>query len=79
MSLAQRLAWFEAMSTTAIIAAMLSLPGPTGQDGSTLLGVVARGALVVAVCSAAFYFNDLYDFDTPHSVVIEARKPAQDR
>ena len=68
MSLAQRLAWFEAMSTTAIIAAMLSLPGPTGQDGSTLLGVVARGALVVAVCSAAFYFNDLYDFDTPHSL-----------
>jgi exopolysaccharide biosynthesis polyprenyl glycosylphosphotransferase len=66
MSLAQRLAWFEALSAGAIVVAMLALPGPAVQDPAVLLGIVARGALVVAVCSAAFYFNDLYDFETSH-------------
>jgi exopolysaccharide biosynthesis polyprenyl glycosylphosphotransferase len=68
MSLAQRLAWFEALSTSAIIVAMLALTRPTGQDGAALLGVAARGSLVVIVCSAAFYFNDLYDFETSHNL-----------
>jgi exopolysaccharide biosynthesis polyprenyl glycosylphosphotransferase len=68
MSLAQRLAWFEALSAGAIVIAMLALPHPVGQDPATLLGMAARAALVVAVCSAAFYFNDLYEFDSPHNL-----------
>jgi exopolysaccharide biosynthesis polyprenyl glycosylphosphotransferase len=68
MSLAQRLAWFEALSTSAIVIAMLALPRPAAQDPAALLGIAARGALVVAVCSAAFYFNDLYEFDTSHNL-----------
>lgn len=69
MSLAQRLAWFEALSASAIVVAMLALPRPAVGDPAALLGIVARGALVVAVCSAAFYFNDLYDFETSHNLV----------
>ncbi|HMH50149.1 MAG TPA: sugar transferase [Candidatus Acidoferrum sp.] len=68
MSLAQRLAWFEALSTSAIVIAMLALPRPAAQDPAALLGIAARAALVVAVCSAAFYFNDLYEFDTSHNL-----------
>ena len=69
MSLAQRLAWFEALSTSAIVVAMLALTRPAGQDPAALLGVGARVSLVVVVCSAAFYFNDLYDFEVPHNLL----------
>jgi exopolysaccharide biosynthesis polyprenyl glycosylphosphotransferase len=69
MSLAQRLAWFEALSASGIVIAMLSLPRPAAQDPTAILGVAARGALVVSVCSAAFYFNDLYDFETSHNLL----------
>ncbi len=69
MSLAQRLAWFEALSASAIVVAMLALPRPAVQDPAVLLGIAARAALVVAVCSGAFYFNDLYDFETSHNLV----------
>jgi exopolysaccharide biosynthesis polyprenyl glycosylphosphotransferase len=70
MSLAQRLAWFEMLSTTAIVT-VLFVAGPpsSAQDATTLLGIVARAGLVVAVCAGAFYFNDLYEFDTPHSLL----------
>jgi exopolysaccharide biosynthesis polyprenyl glycosylphosphotransferase len=68
MSLAQRLAWFEALSTSAIVIAMLALPRPAAEDPTAWLGIAARAALVVAVCSAAFYFNDLYEFDSPHNL-----------
>jgi exopolysaccharide biosynthesis polyprenyl glycosylphosphotransferase len=66
MSLAQRLAWFEGLSTVAIVAAVLALSGAAGHDPTALWSVVARAALVVGVCSAAFYFNDLYEFETSH-------------
>jgi sugar transferase (PEP-CTERM system associated) len=69
MSLAHRLAWFEALSTMAIVTAMVAFPGPAANDGAALLSLLARAALVVAVCTGALYFNDLYDFDTPHSLV----------
>ena len=69
MSVAQRLAWFEALSTSAIVIAMLALTRPAGQDSTELVGVVARVSLVVAVCSATFYFNDLYDFEAPHNLL----------
>jgi exopolysaccharide biosynthesis polyprenyl glycosylphosphotransferase len=69
MSIAQRLAWFEALSTSAIVVAMLAITRPAGQDPTELLGVVARVLLVVVVCSGTFYFNDLYDFEVPHSLL----------
>jgi exopolysaccharide biosynthesis polyprenyl glycosylphosphotransferase len=69
MSLAQRLAWFEALSAGAIVVAMLAQPRPALLDPASLLGIAARAALVVAVCSAAFYFNDLYEFDDTHTLL----------
>jgi exopolysaccharide biosynthesis polyprenyl glycosylphosphotransferase len=69
MSLAQRLAWFEALSTSAIVIAMLGLPRPALPDGAALPGVAARAGLIVGVCSAAFYFNDLYEFEGPHNLL----------
>ena len=69
MSLALRLAWFEALSASAIVIAMLALPHPAGHDPTLWLGLVGRAALVAAVCSAAFYFNDLYEFETSHNLV----------
>jgi sugar transferase (PEP-CTERM system associated) len=65
MSLAQRLAWLEALSASAVVLAMLSLPQPAAPDPAAWLALAARAALVVAVCSLALYFNDLYEFETP--------------
>ena len=69
MSLALRLAWFEGLSTTGIVVAVLALSGAAALDPTVVWSVVARAALVVLVCSAAFYFNDLYDFEAPHSLL----------
>lgn len=69
MSLAHRLAWFEGLSTLGIVTAMLAMSGPAGQDPAAVWSVMARASLVVFVCSATFYFNDLYEFETPHNFV----------
>ena len=69
MSLAQRLAWFEGLSTVGIVTAMLAISTPAGQDPTALWGIAARASLVVLVCSAAFYFNDLYEFEAPHNLI----------
>jgi exopolysaccharide biosynthesis polyprenyl glycosylphosphotransferase len=34
-----------------------------------LWGVAVRASLVIGVCAAAFYFNDLYEFETPHNLL----------
>ncbi|MBI2216248.1 MAG: sugar transferase [Candidatus Rokubacteria bacterium] len=65
MSLADRLPWIDALSTTTAIAAAMLLwpvPGPP----ATPAEVTARAAVVVGVALLAFYYNDLYDFDVPH-------------
>ena len=68
MSLAQRLAWLEVLSTAGIVGAMLAVSGPTSLDPTALWGVVPRASLVIGVCAATFYFNDLYEFETPHNL-----------
>jgi exopolysaccharide biosynthesis polyprenyl glycosylphosphotransferase len=69
MSLAQRLAWFEGLSTLGIVTTMLAMSSPAAQDVSAFSGIVARACLVVLVCSATFYFNDLYEFEGPHNLL----------
>jgi exopolysaccharide biosynthesis polyprenyl glycosylphosphotransferase len=68
MSLAQRLAWFEGLSMVGIVTALLAMSGPAGMDATALWGIVTRASFVVLVCSLAFYFNDLYEFETPHNL-----------
>jgi exopolysaccharide biosynthesis polyprenyl glycosylphosphotransferase len=69
MSLAQRLAWLEVLSTAGIVAAMLAMSGPPSLDPTALWGIAVRASLVIGVCAAAFYFNDLYEFETPHNLL----------
>jgi exopolysaccharide biosynthesis polyprenyl glycosylphosphotransferase len=69
MSLAQRLAWLEVLSTAGIVAAMLAVSGPPSLEPTVLWGVAVRASLVIGVCAAAFYFNDLYEFETPHNLL----------
>src|SRR5262245_46400851 len=66
VSLAQRLAWFEALSTLGVLLAVtLALPQTDGERTS-VLAVAARLGVVVAVAIASFYYNDLYNFDAAH-------------
>jgi exopolysaccharide biosynthesis polyprenyl glycosylphosphotransferase len=67
MSLAQRLAWFEGLTTLGIVTATIAVSLPPGQAPEVQWTVIARVVLVVLVCTLAFYFNDLYEFDTTHN------------
>jgi exopolysaccharide biosynthesis polyprenyl glycosylphosphotransferase len=68
MSIAQRIAWLDGLSTTAVLAAALAL-WPLPADGSAApWSIVARLAIIVVVALGAFYYNDLYDFDAPHAL-----------
>jgi exopolysaccharide biosynthesis polyprenyl glycosylphosphotransferase len=66
MSLAQRLAWLEALSMLGILgaAAVLTARAPGDLGAQAALG--GRILVVVGVCFTAFYLNDLYDFEAPH-------------
>jgi exopolysaccharide biosynthesis polyprenyl glycosylphosphotransferase len=65
MSLAQRLVWLDGVFTVAILAAAVVVWAPAGGGPAWLMA--ARVAVVGAVCLAAFYYNDLYDFEeVPH-------------
>jgi sugar transferase (PEP-CTERM system associated) len=65
MTTAQRLAWLEGLSTLGVLTAAITvwLPPTPHADGGWALA--ARVVFVAAVCIASFYFNDLYDFETP--------------
>ena len=64
MSFAHRLPWFDALATATVLAlATLWWPGVAAGDAGAL---ALRGAIVVAIVLAAFYYNDLYDFEAPH-------------
>jgi sugar transferase (PEP-CTERM system associated) len=65
MSVAQRLAWFEGMSTLGILA-MGSFVWFTPAAPGDLWGLGGRVAFVAGVCLASFYYHDLYDFEDPH-------------
>jgi exopolysaccharide biosynthesis polyprenyl glycosylphosphotransferase len=66
MTLAQRLAWFEGLSTLGILSFAILLWLQPGLDPATLWGLAVRAVIVVAVCVGSLYFNDLYNFETPH-------------
>lgn len=66
MSVAYKLAWIEGLSTvTVLIAAAFMLP--QGLPETALGTLLARIAVVAAVCVIAFYYNDLYNFEVPHN------------
>jgi sugar transferase (PEP-CTERM system associated) len=68
VSLAQRLAWFEALSTLGVLLAMtLAMPQPDAERASAV-SVATRLGVVVAVAIASFYYNDLYNFDAAHDL-----------
>jgi exopolysaccharide biosynthesis polyprenyl glycosylphosphotransferase len=67
MSLAQRLAWLDGVSTLAVLGTAIAVWSPAADDvGSSLWRLAARVGIVAVVCLAAFYYNDLYDFEAPH-------------
>src|SRR6266446_1711065 len=67
MSLAQRLAWLDGVSTLAVLATAIAVWSPATDDPATSLWrLAARVGIVAAVCLGAFYYNDLYDFEAPH-------------
>ncbi|HEX3175954.1 MAG TPA: sugar transferase [Methylomirabilota bacterium] len=69
MSLAQRLAWLDGISTLAVLATAMAIASPGAADPQTSLWVVvARAAFVAAICIGAFYYNDLYNFEVPHDL-----------
>ena len=67
MSLAQRLAWLDGVSTLAVLGTAIAVSSPAADEvGSSLWRLGARAGIVAVVCLAAFYYNDLYDFEAPH-------------
>src|SRR5438874_10908146 len=67
MSLAQRLAWLDGVSTLAVLATAIAVWSPATDDPvGSLWRLAARVGIVAAVCLGAFYYNDLYDFEAPH-------------
>jgi exopolysaccharide biosynthesis polyprenyl glycosylphosphotransferase len=69
MSLAQRLAWLDGISTLAVLATAMAIASPGVSDASTSLWLLgARAVAVAALCIGAFYYNDLYNFEVPHDL-----------
>src|SRR5438128_1172132 len=67
MSLAQRLAWLDGVSTLAVLATAIAVWSPATDDPvGSLWRLAARVGIVAAVCLGAFYYNDLYAFEAPH-------------
>jgi sugar transferase (PEP-CTERM system associated) len=67
MSLAQRLAWLDGISTFAVLAAAVALwPAPDVTD--SVWSLAARVGIVALICIGAFYYNDLYNFEVPHDL-----------
>src|SRR5882724_914104 len=67
MSTAQRFAWLDGLSTLAVCGAAMAML-PASAPAAAPLAAVARVAVVTLVCIAAFYYNDLYNFEAPHDV-----------
>jgi exopolysaccharide biosynthesis polyprenyl glycosylphosphotransferase len=68
MSLGQRLAWIEGVSTLGVLGAAIALSLPPGPDAGSLWPLGVRVGVIAAVCFASFYYNDLYDFEVAHDV-----------
>jgi exopolysaccharide biosynthesis polyprenyl glycosylphosphotransferase len=67
-SLAHKLAWLETASTFGVLGLTLFVLVPAGPRAEPPWALGARMTIIAAVCMASLYFNDLYDFDTPHDV-----------
>ena len=69
MSLAQRLAWLDGISTLTVLATAMAIASPAAIDPHTSVWLLAaRAAFVAAICIGAFYYNDLYNFEVPHDL-----------
>jgi sugar transferase (PEP-CTERM system associated) len=66
MSVGQRLAWLEGVSTLAVLAAAIALWPESTADPAGLGLLLGRMVIVAAVCLVAFYYNDLYNFEVTH-------------
>jgi exopolysaccharide biosynthesis polyprenyl glycosylphosphotransferase len=67
MSLAQRIACLDGISISAALAAATTL-WASPIDGSAPWPALGRVAVIVVLCIASFYWNDLYDFEVPHDL-----------
>jgi exopolysaccharide biosynthesis polyprenyl glycosylphosphotransferase len=65
MTIAQRLAWLEAISTLGILAVAVAFLGP-GPAPQIWWSLAVRLGIVAGICLASLYFCDLYNFETPH-------------
>src|SRR5256885_7058599 len=75
MSLAQRLAWLEVVSTLAILSAVMltSVPpegiggmGVTTATAAAAAHILPRFSIIMGICFVCFYFCALYTFADPH-------------
>jgi exopolysaccharide biosynthesis polyprenyl glycosylphosphotransferase len=67
MSVAQRLAWLDGLSTLGVLGAAIALWPPSEDPVSTWV-LLARLAVIALTCVVAFYYNDLYNFEVPHDL-----------
>lgn len=68
MSVARRIAWLDGISTIAVVCAALVLWPAPGEPVHDPWALATRLAVIVACTLAAFYYNDLYDFETSHAL-----------
>jgi len=68
MSLAQRLAWLDGISTLAVLATAMAIASPVADPQASLWLLGAKAVIVAAICIGAFYYNDLYNFEVPHDL-----------
>lgn len=63
MALGQRLAWMEGIGTLGVLGGAILVSVPRSETPVGLWPLAARAAVVMAVCLASFYYNDLYDLE----------------
>lgn len=68
MALGQRLAWMEGIGTLGVLGGAILVSAPRSETPVGLWSIAARAAIVMAVCLASFYYNDLYDLEATPDV-----------
>jgi len=68
MSVAQRIAWFDGLSTLSVLGSALVLWPMPAEGSHDPWGLAARVGVIVVIALGAFYYNDLYDFETSHAL-----------
>jgi exopolysaccharide biosynthesis polyprenyl glycosylphosphotransferase len=67
MSDAQRIACLDSAAMAAALGVTVTVWAGPG-DGSSPWTTTARAAVIIALCITSFYWNDLYDFESPHDL-----------